>query len=139
VSLVNRHVARARELAARFGPLVHAHDYDATPRLLPEADLLVNCTSLGMVGMPQHFLDIGPLKRSAVVCDVVYVPLETPLLAVARARGHRIVDGLGMLLQQAGFGFRKWFGAIPTVTPQLRALVEADIRAKTAGAQASRR
>ncbi len=62
---------------------------------------------------------------------MVYVPLETPLLAAARARGHRTVDGLGMLLQQAGFGFAKWFGTLPTVTPELRALVEADIRAKT--------
>jgi shikimate dehydrogenase len=131
VSLVNRHVARARELAARFGPHVHAYDYDAVPKLLAEADLLVNCTSLGMIGMPQHFVDVGPLKPSAVVCDVVYVPLETALLEKARARGHRIVDGLGMLLQQAGMGFQKWFGVTPKVTPELRALVEADIRAKT--------
>jgi shikimate dehydrogenase len=76
-------------------------------------------------------MDIAPLKAGAVVYDVVYVPLETGLLAAARARGHRVVDGLGMLLQQAGFGFRKWFGGNPQVTPELRALVEADIRAKT--------
>jgi shikimate dehydrogenase len=75
-------------------------------------------------------LDLGPLRRSAVVYDVVYAPLETDLLAAARARGHRVVDGLGMLLHQAGYGFEKWFGAAPRVTPELRALVEADIRAK---------
>jgi shikimate dehydrogenase len=82
-----------------------------------------------MVGKPPLEVDIAALKPSAVVYDVVYVPLETGLLAAARARGHRVVDGLGMLLQQAGFGFRKWFGAAPSVTPELRALVEADIRA----------
>jgi shikimate dehydrogenase len=105
--------------------------YDALPELLPDADLLVNCTSLGMVGKPPLEVDIAALKPSAVVYDVVYVPLETGLLAAARARGHRVVDGLGMLLQQAGFGFRKWFGTTPRVTPELRAIIELDIRAKT--------
>jgi shikimate dehydrogenase len=131
VQVVNRTVARAHQLAADFGPRVSGHGFDALPRLLPEADLLVNCTSLGMTGKPPLEVDIAPLKPAAVVYDVVYVPLETGLLAAARARGHRVVDGLGMLLQQAGFGFRKWFGGDPRVTPELRALVEADIRAKS--------
>jgi shikimate dehydrogenase len=131
VVVVNRTVERARSLAADFGPRVSGHGYETLPQLLPEADLLVNCTSLGMVGKPPLEVDIAALKPSAVVYDVVYVPLETGLLAAARARGHRVVDGLGMLLQQAGFGFRKWFGAAPSVTPELRAMVEADIRAKT--------
>ncbi|HWD22547.1 MAG TPA: shikimate dehydrogenase [Burkholderiales bacterium] len=132
VHLVNRTVARAEELAARFGPRVEPHGFGALPRLLDEADLLVNCTSLGLAGKPPLAIDLGPLKRSAVVCDVVYVPLETALLAAARSRGHRTVDGLGMLLEQAGFGFRKWFGGDPQVTPQLRAMLEADIAGKTA-------
>ena len=131
VHLVNRTVARAEELAARFGPRVTAHGFDAVPRLLREADLLVNCTSLGLAGKPPLEIDLAPLKKSAVVYDVVYVPLETGLLAAARKRGHRSVDGLGMLLQQAGFGFRKWFGGDPRVTPELRAMLEADIVAKT--------
>src|SRR6266850_791150 len=131
VHLVNRTLARAEALAARFGPRVHAHGFDAVPRLLREADLLVNCTSLGLAGKPALEIDLGPLKKSAVVYDVVYVPLETGLLAKARARGHRTVDGLGMLLQQAGFGFRKWFGGNPKLTPELRAMLEADIVAKT--------
>jgi len=131
VLVVNRTLERARELATHFGPRVSSHGYDALPRLLPEADLLVNCTSLGMVGKPPLEVDLAPLKRDAVVYDVVYVPLETDLLAAARARGHRVVDGLGMLLQQAGFGFRKWFGATPQVTAELRAIIELDIRAKT--------
>ena len=130
VYLVNRTVARAEELAARFGPRVRAHGFDALPRLLGEADLLVNCTCLGLAGKPPLEIDLGPLKPAAVVYDVVYVPLETGLLAAARRRGHRTVDGLGMLLQQAGFGFRKWFGGNPKVTPELRKLLEADIVAK---------
>jgi shikimate dehydrogenase len=131
VSLVNRTVHRAEELAAHFGFRVRGYGFDGLPPLLAAADLLVNCTSLGMVGKPPLVVGLGPLKRSAVVCDVVYVPLETPLLAECRARGHRTVDGLGMLLQQAGFGFEKWFGAMPKVEPKLRVLIEADIRAKT--------
>ena len=139
VSVANRTEERAADLATRFGPRVRGYGYDALPRLLPAADVLVNCTSLGMVGKPPLAIDLAPLKRSAVVYDVVYVPLETPLLAAARERGHRTVDGLGMLLQQAGFGFRKWFGATPTVTPELRALIEDDIRAGTAAPAARTR
>jgi shikimate dehydrogenase len=131
VSLVNRTRARAEELAAHFGPGVQAVRIEELARRLPAADLLVNCTVCGMVGKPPLDIDLGPLKRSAVVYDVVYVPLETDLLRAARNRGHRTVDGLGMLLQQAGFGFHKWFGAVPKVTAELRTRVEADIRART--------
>jgi len=127
VHVVNRTVSRARDLASKFG--AKAHGFDAVPRLLRDADVLVNCTSLGLAGKPRLEIDLGPLKKTAVVYDVVYVPLETQLLAAARKRGHRTVDGLGMLLQQAGFGFRKWFGGNPKVTPELRQMVEADIEA----------
>ncbi|TAK80951.1 MAG: shikimate dehydrogenase [Betaproteobacteria bacterium] len=129
VDIANRTLARAQELAGRFG--AKAHGWDAVPRLLREADVLVNCTSLGLAGKPPLEIELGPLKQSAVVYDVIYVPLETGLLAAARKRGHRTVDGLGMLLQQAGFGFRKWFGGNPRVTPELRKMLEADIVAKT--------
>jgi len=132
VSLVNRTLARAEELATHFGAPVHARRIEELPKLLEQADVLVNCTSCGMVGKPRLEIDLAPLKRSAVVYDVVYVPLETELLETAKARSHRTVDGLGMLLQQAGFGFQKWFGQSPSVTPELRAMLEADIRAKTA-------
>ena len=131
VDLVNRTLARAEELAQRFGPGVHAHGFEKLARLLPQADLLVNCTSLGLAGKAPLEVDLAPLKPGAVVYDVIYVPLETGLLAAARKRGHRTVDGLGMLLQQAGFGFRKWFGGDPQVTPELRAMIEANIAAKT--------
>lgn len=128
VEVVNRTLSRATGLAARFGARVRAHGLEDLARLLPEADLLVNCTTGGMAGMPRLEIDLAPLNPGAVVCDMVYVPLATELLLAAVNRGQRTADGLGMLLQQAGFGFRKWFGGEPRVTPELRALVEADIR-----------
>jgi shikimate dehydrogenase len=128
VGVVNRTLARAQELTGRFGAT--AHGWNDLAKLLPQADVLVNCTSLGMTGKEALQIDLGPLKKSAIVYDIVYVPLETALLARAKKRGHRTVDGLGMLLQQAGFGFRKWFGGDPRVTPELRQFVEADIVAK---------
>ena len=131
VALVNRTLIRAEQLAAYSGRLASAHPYDELPHLLAEADLLVNATSLGMTGKAPLQVDIGPLKRAAIVYDIVYVPLETPLLAAAKARGHPTVDGLGMLLHQAVPGFARWFGATPTVTPELRALIEQDIRRET--------
>jgi shikimate dehydrogenase len=131
VALVNRTAPRAADLAAHYGGGTTAHSWDALPELLAQADLLVNCTSLGMVGKDPLVIDLGPLKASAVVYDIVYVPLETALLAQAKRRGHRTVDGLGMLLQQAGYGFHKWFGAQPRVTAELRSICEADIVAKT--------
>jgi shikimate dehydrogenase len=129
VHVANRTLARAQELAERFG--AKAHGWHEIPPLLSQADVLVNCTSLGMAGKDRLEIDLAPLKKSAVVYDIIYVPLETALLAQAKQRGHRTVDGLGMLLQQAGFGFRKWFGGNPQVTPELRAMLEADIVAKT--------
>jgi shikimate dehydrogenase len=129
LDIVNRTLPRAQELAKRFG--ARAHAMAELRRLLASADLLVNCTSLGMAGKEPLEIDLAPLKRSAVVYDVIYVPLETALLKAARARGHRTLDGLGMLLHQAGYGFRKWFGGEPRVTPELRAMLEADIVAKT--------
>jgi len=131
VSLINRTASHEEELALHFaGNVEAAGGFDALPQVLGSADLLVNCTPLGMHGKPPLEVDLSPLKATAVVYDVVYVPLETNLLAAARARGHRTVDGLGMLLQQAGFGFQKWFGARPKVTPELRALIEADLVAR---------
>lgn len=129
VHVVNRTLARAQELARRFG--ASAHEWNDLAKLLSQADVLVNCTSLGMQGKDPLEIDLAPLNKNAVVYDIIYVPLETAILAQARKRGHRTVDGLGMLLQQAGFGFRKWFGGDPKVTPELRQLVEADIVAKT--------
>jgi shikimate dehydrogenase len=127
VHLVNRTVARARSLADEFGAGALPVAWDALGDILPRAGLLVNTTSLGMKGQPPLELDVGRLPSHAVVADNVYVPLDTPLLAAARARGLKTADGLGMLLHQAVRGFELWFGRRPEVTAELRAVVEADL------------
>jgi shikimate dehydrogenase len=127
VHLANRTIERARALADQFGAQVHPIGWDAIDEVLPRAKLLVNTTSLGMHGQPALELDVSRLPSQAVVADLVYVPLQTPLLAAARARGLKTADGLGMLLHQAVRGFELWFGQRPEVTPELRALVEADL------------
>jgi shikimate dehydrogenase len=134
VALLNRTPARAEELAKAFGPSVRVHDFDELTRVMGDAVLLTNTSALGALGQPPLEIDLTPLKDSAVVYDINYVPLETELLKAAAARGLRTVDGLGMLLHQAVPAFAKWFGIVPKVTVEQRALLEADIRAKTAGA-----
>src|SRR3954462_6737822 len=129
VHLANRTIERARTLADQFGASVLPVAWDAVGGLLPRAGLLVNTTSLGMHGQPALELDVSLLPPDAAVADLVYVPLETQLLAAARARGLKTADGLGMLLHQAVRGFELWFGQRPLVTPELRALVEADLTA----------
>ncbi len=127
VEIVNRSLDKAEALAAAF-PGAGAHGSGEMGGLLKEASLLVNTTSLGMSGMPPLDLDLSGLARDALVCDIVYVPLETELLRRARLAGYRTVDGLGMLLHQAVPGFARWFGVEPRVTKELRAVIEADIR-----------
>jgi shikimate dehydrogenase len=127
VHLANRTMARARALADQFGASVLPVAWEALGDLLPRAGLLVNTTSLGMKGQPPLELDVGLLPSHAVVADLVYVPLDTPLLTASRARGLKTADGLGMLLHQAVRGFELWFGQRPEVTAELRALVEADL------------
>ncbi|GGF75730.1 shikimate dehydrogenase (NADP(+)) [Azorhizobium oxalatiphilum] len=130
VVLANRTLARAEAVAAHFGPKVLPVGWDRVPGFLRDANVLVNTTSLGMKGQPPLDLDLSALRASAVVSDVVYVPLETPLLKAAKAQGLRTVDGLGMLLHQAVPGFERWFGVRPTVDAGLRALIVEDLRAK---------
>ena len=128
VHLANRTMERARALADQFGDSVQAIAWDTINEVLPRTGLLVNTTSLGMRGQPPLELDIGLLPSNAIVADLVYVPLETALLKAARERGLKTADGLGMLLHQAVRGFELWFGQRPQVTPELRALAEADLR-----------
>jgi shikimate dehydrogenase len=127
IRLVNRTKDRADELARFFGPLVHVIAWENRGKALDGAALLVNTTTLGMDGMPDLDIDLDALPENAVVTDVIYVPLETPLLRRARERGLRAADGLGMLLHQAVPGFEKWFGVRPEVTPELRAVILRDI------------
>jgi shikimate dehydrogenase len=130
VHVVNRTPERAQALRTRFGETVNPASAPELPTLLASAGLLVNSTSLGMRGQPPLDIDLRPLRRDAVVADLVYVPLETELLQAARARAHPTADGLGMLLHQAVRGFALWFGVRPKVTAELRTLIEADL-AKT--------
>jgi shikimate dehydrogenase len=130
IRVVNRTVARAQELADHFGAGVTAHPVEALRELAGDAGLAVNTTALGMDGNEALPLDPAHLPDRAIVTDLVYVPLETPLLAAARRRGLKTVDGLGMLLHQAAPGFERWFGRRPKVTAELRALIIADLGAK---------
>jgi shikimate dehydrogenase len=127
VRIFNRTRARADALAAAFGAKVKAHDWGERADRSRGASLLVNTTSLGMKNSAPLDMDVSALDPQCVVADIVYVPLETPLLAAARTRGLAAVDGLGMLLHQAVPGFEKWFGVRPEVTAELRALIERDI------------
>ncbi|CAH2599741.1 Shikimate dehydrogenase (NADP(+)) [Rhodovastum atsumiense] len=127
VRLLNRTRARAEELAAAFGGAVHVVDWDEREAALAGAALLVNTTKLGMIGEAPLDLRLDELPQSALVCDIVYNPLQTPLLAAARARGNPAVGGLGMLLHQARPAFEVWFGVAPEISPELRAAVEATI------------
>ncbi|HEX2556315.1 MAG TPA: shikimate dehydrogenase [Microvirga sp.] len=134
VLVANRTGERAQEVAQAFagdgGTRIVPLAWEALDAALGEVDLLVNTTSLGMAGQPPLALDLARLPGRAAVADIVYVPLETPLLAQARARSLRAVDGLGMLLHQAVPGFARWFGVTPEVTPELRALIAADIEGR---------
>ncbi|EKS36832.1 shikimate dehydrogenase [Afipia broomeae] len=127
VHLANRTASRTQVLADQFGAHVQPLAWDAVGDVLPRVGLLVNTTSLGMKGQPPLDVNVGALPASATVADLVYVPLETDLLKAAKARGLQTADGLGMLLHQAVRGFELWFGRRPAVTPDLRALVEADL------------
>ncbi|MGH6750012.1 MAG: shikimate dehydrogenase [Methyloceanibacter sp.] len=129
VLLANRSRARAEDLALAFPQHAEVVDWDARDRALAGCGLLVNTTSLGMRGQPPLAIDLGALPTGATVADIVYSPLETPLLAEARKRGNVAVDGLGMLLHQAVPGFERWFGVRPKVTPELKAHVAASLGA----------
>jgi len=129
VYVINRTEARAKALRKKFGARVQVAGWEETTGLLGGAGLLVNTTTLGMVGQPPLEFNLR-CPPSLVVADLVYDPLVTGLLAFARGRGLRTADGLGMLLHQAVRGFELWFGIRPEVTPELRALVEADLLKK---------
>lgn len=124
IRLVNRSPGRAQDIAREFGPQIKAHAWSDRHALLAGAAMVVNTTSSGMVGQPALDIDLAQLPATALASDIVYIPLETPFLAAARARGNPTVNGLGMLLHQGPLAWKAWFGIEPTVTPALRALVE---------------
>ncbi len=130
VRLVNRTRNRAEAVAdalSEAGLRISIHPWGEANAVLEGAGLLVNTTSLGMAGEPPLELDLARLPRSAPVVDIVYVPLETGLLAMARRQGHPVVDGLGMLLHQGRPGFEAWFGAKVRVSRELRVAITASL------------
>lgn len=127
IVLINRTLERAEIMAKRFGSTIRPMDWSGASDALDRCSIVVNTTSLGMKGQPALDIDLEKLPPTALVTDIVYVPLETGLLRQARERGNPVADGLGMLLHQAVPGFEHWFGQRPTVTAALRALIEADL------------
>lgn len=129
VILLNRTRSSAQRLAGELGGSITVGGLEDFNTAAPGAGLVVNTTSIGMHASRFEGFDLRVLRADTLVTDIVYVPLETPLLADARARGLRTVDGLGMLLHQAVPGFKAWFGVRPEVTPALRAAIEATLGA----------
>jgi shikimate dehydrogenase len=129
VHVVNRTLAKAEAMRDSYGDGVKPAQWSELPGLMKSAGLLVNTTSLGMHGQPDLDIDITPLPGSAIVSDIVYVPLKTPLLAAAEARGLITSNGLQMLLHQAVRGFELWFGVRPEVTQEQFEMMAADISA----------
>lgn len=127
VRLTNRTRHRAEELAEKFGEVVEVVDWERRNDAFADGEALINTTVLGMTGKPPLDIDIGRLSANAVVNDIVYSPLETPLLRAASNRGLRVADGLGMLLHQAAPGFERWFGVRPEVTHELRETILSDL------------
>jgi len=125
IRLVNRTGERAETLKQGIGGPITVVPWDARHEALAGAAMLVNTTSQGMVGNPPLDIDLAHLPADALVSDIIYIPQETPLLAAARQRGNRTVNGLGMLLHQARPAWRSWFGIDPEITAELRAEIEA--------------
>lgn len=127
IRLINRTFARAKGVADAFGGAIKALPWDQRHDALADAAMVVNTTSCGMVGQPALDIRLDKLPQAALAADIIYIPLETPFLAKARARGNRIVNGLGMLLHQGRPAWRAWFGIEPEVTAELREMVEKTI------------
>jgi shikimate dehydrogenase len=130
IRLANRTRERAESLASEYGAKVSVFAWEDRAEMLADCGLLVNTTSLGMKGNDPLEIELGAFSIPGVVCDIVYTPLETDLLRRAKEAGFHIADGLGMLLHQAVPAFEKWFGVRPEVTPELRALIVADLEAQ---------
>ena len=125
ILLSNRTRARAEKLQADFGKRVQVIDWTQAGNMVEDAALVVNTSSLGMVGKPEMRVPLDGLNSNTVVTDLLYTPLKTRLLEIAEQKGCVTVDGLGMLLHQGVPGFERWFGPRPEVTEELRRAVMA--------------
>jgi shikimate dehydrogenase len=128
IRLANRTLARAKGIAAEYGDAIEPLPWEKRHDALEGAAMVVNATSQGMSGQPALDIRLDKLPKSALVADIIYVPLETPFLAAARMRGNRTVNGLGMLLHQGRPAWKAWFGIDTQVTSELRALLEQSLR-----------
>jgi shikimate dehydrogenase len=124
ISVINRSFERAQKLAAEFGAPLNALPWEQRHDALDGAAMIVNTTSQGMAGQPALDIRLDALPRSALVADIIYIPLETPFLAAARLRGNATSNGLGMLLHQGRPAWKLWFGIEPVVTAELRETLE---------------
>lgn len=127
IRLLNRGFERAQIIADEFGSAIRVYPWTQRHDVMGGAALVVNTTSQGMVGQTALDIKLDLLPLSALAADIIYIPLETPFLAAARERGHRTVNGLGMLLHQGPLAWKAWFGMEPAVTAELRSLVEASL------------
>jgi len=127
IRLVNRTLARAKGIADELGAPIEAVPWEQRGDALEGAAMVVNTTSLGMIGQPALDISLDKLPASAIAADIIYIPLETPFLAAARRRGNRTVNGLGMLLNQGRPAWKTWFGLEPDVTAELRRMIEGTI------------
>jgi shikimate dehydrogenase len=131
IRLVNRTFDRAKKIAEDFGVPLKAVPWEQRHDALEDAAMVVNTTSQGMVGQTALDIDLDKLSTRAIAADIIYIPLETPFLAAARKRGNPTVNGLGMLLHQGRPAWKVWFGIEPTVTAELRAIMEKSVREET--------
>ena len=123
--ITNRTMERAQVLAEAFGDRVKVVPWSERHEAMAGVSLLVNTTTLGMHGQPPLDVALDALPLAAMVSDAIYIPMETPLLTLARLRGQRTVNGLGMLINQARPAFASWFGVMPDITPELRSAIQA--------------
>ena len=127
ITVANRTLSRAEELANHFGATVKAIELHQADQVIESSTLIVNTTSLGMDKNPPLPLTLEGIQPDCLVTDIVYTPLETPLIKLAKSKGNQTVDGLGMLLHQAKMGSKLWFGGETVVTDELRAIVMEDM------------
>ncbi len=127
VRLVNRTTEKAQIIADEFGGPITVYPWEERHDLLEGTLTVVNVTNQGMVGEAPLDINLDQLPTTAIAADIIYTPLESPFLAAARERGNQAIGGLGMLIHQGPAAWTRWFGVEPTVTDELREMMEQSI------------